>query len=225
MKERRFLVFRPGHAGDQSVQLLKEEKAHLNSLRLKPSEIVFEIRDGLGKAFTYLPNQSNNPNFELDKAEDLRKEKDCRVAMAFAKGTRFDFFLEKATELGATELYFLEWDRSIRKEFNRDRSLRILAQAGAQSKRSTLPSLITLPFHEFLEQFGDRSLLLDPASEKSFANEFKPGLIPLVGPEGGFSELEKKSSLAKVQKANLGEGILRLETASLAVLAWQRISG
>ncbi len=224
MKERRFLVFRPNHSPDLKTQLTKEEKGHLKSLRLLPSQIRLEIRDGIGNSFCYLPEGLDN-QFALEKEETLSKEKQSRVALAYPKGTRMDFFFEKATELGATEIFLLEWDRSIRKEFNMERAYRIFAQASSQSNRATLPQLFIFSIQEFLNQFGDRTLLLDPKSDRLFAKAFEPGMIPLVGPEGGFSEKEREGGLSGLQHANLGEGILRLETASLAVLAWQRLSG
>jgi len=135
---------------------------------------------------------------------------------------RFEWFLEKATEIGIDTITPLLCDHSERTKLRTDRLERILIAAMKQSVRAYLPALNPLQsFSEFLSSncqglrfiahcgSGERSplfKLLQPCSD----------ILILIGPEGDFSEEEVKLALDKgFYPVSLGESRLRTETAGV----------
>ncbi|HEY3875952.1 MAG TPA: RsmE family RNA methyltransferase [Candidatus Kapabacteria bacterium] len=150
-----------------------------------------------------------------------------------AQPARWEFLLEKATELGVRAIQPISTERTERENVNRERSERILRAAVKQTKRARMPELRELSsFERALDSAsreGRAAILLHEApdvSESLSAMSWelkKPESKPLaifIGPEGGFSEREvlfAKAAGAKV--CTLGPRRLRAETAALASLA------
>ena len=149
------------------------------------------------------------------------------------KGDRFEWVLQKGTELGLSAVVPLICQRSIvrdplRLESKRPRWERIIREAAEQSHRARLPRLLPpLPFpdacRESAQETGLRVLLHAGASGAGLAARLPPNadrMALLIGPEGGFSPEE--ISLAQacgIQAVSLGPRILRAETAGIAALA------
>jgi len=154
--------------------------------------------------------------------------------------SRWEFLLEKATELGANIIQPVTTERTERESFNRERSDRILRAAVKQTKRSRIPELreissletaltdsikegrMVVMLHESVVR-GLPSLHTKLIAGTALLQKEFDGGEPIaiaVGPEGGFSEDEVKavsSSGAKI--VSLGPRRLRAETAAIAVLA------
>ena len=151
------------------------------------------------------------------------------VAMAPPKSTdRFELFLEKATELGISEITPIITEHSERTKLRVDRLEKILISAMKQSLSAYLPRLHPpVSFADFMEQdfssldgkfigYCGRQLphlrtLLQPSGKHFLA---------LIGPEGDFSEKEFETA---VEKGFFGMGLgsrrLRTETAGILVCA------
>ena len=144
-----------------------------------------------------------------------------------------DLVMQKATELGVTDLWFLDTERSEGREPRQDRATRILRSACEQSGRVYLPRL-----HEktsldgFFDACNARSLLLTPGAPTLAANTEPSDFALLVGPEGGWTEAERRlASERGATEVGLGPLTLRANTAGLAALAalhqtigWERIA-
>jgi 16S rRNA (uracil1498-N3)-methyltransferase len=169
----------------------------------------------------------------LRAAED---EIELRLLFAPIKRARLDWLVEKATELGVTELVPV-WTRHTQAErLNLDR-LRLHAVAAAeQSRRLSVPRVHPpLPLPEILVGWPPARRLIvcdetgtgEPIADLLLG--FEPGpLALLTGPEGGFtySELDSLAEFSFVTRAGLGPRVLRAETAALAALAvFQAIAG
>lgn len=134
---------------------------------------------------------------------------------------RADFLVEKATKLGVAAIRFLRTERSPRRygEGRLDRLLRVAASAVEQCHRSRLPE-VTLhdsdEVGELLARFR-RIFVLAPGGEEMLEAPNDGRVAVLVGPEGGFSDDEaaRLRDLAALS-VDLGERILRVETAALA---------
>lgn len=151
------------------------------------------------------------------------------LIQGISRGERMDLVIQKATELGVTEIRPVTTRRSVVKldEKRRDRKLdhwrSIAISACEQCGRATLPTLrrpggldealTDLPpdtTRLMLEAHGSPRALVSEADR----------LVLLVGPEGGLSEAEKKTALAKgFQPFTLGPRVMRTETAALVALA------
>lgn len=153
-----------------------------------------------------------------------------RIGQAIPKGDRFEWLIEKATELGAAEIYPLLTERTIVRPANlaskQQRWNEIADQAAGQSENS-YPPLIHSP--ESLEIFAARNfeglklLLHERKDAESLHSLLQPGLNHVnvvVGPEGGWAATEVALlTQAGFHIVHLGERILRSDTAGLAFLA------
>jgi 16S rRNA (uracil1498-N3)-methyltransferase len=189
---------------------------------------------------------SDNRNVYLAEIETARKEHVIFRALekmpapasapklillaAIFKFDRFEWMIEKATELGASEIVPVESARSERgleraahKRVERWR--RIALEASQQSRRAFLPEVsepiafqAALAFqatHRFaLDEDADAPRLIAPAVNVS------DSIALLIGPEGGWTEEERGEFVAAGwTRASLGPLILRAETAAIAALA------
>jgi 16S rRNA (uracil1498-N3)-methyltransferase len=161
------------------------------------------------------------------------------LLLAIVKFDRFEWALEKATELGAEEIAPLATDRSEKglvaaAEKRAERWKRILAESAQQARRLGIPNLrdAAKPGAAFRASSATIKLLL---SERAGARPLREVLEPValdrrsdatarvaiaIGPEGGWTEAEFASAGAcEFVEAALGANILRTETAVCAALA------
>jgi 16S rRNA (uracil1498-N3)-methyltransferase len=145
--------------------------------------------------------------------------------------TALDWILQKSTELGVSKIILFNSERTAVKlgqskiSQKQIRWNKIILEAVKQSDRVSPPEL---EFYENIEtallkiQELEKLFLLDLAGSKLTASSSVPKNIGLiVGPEGGFSELEKASlkQIKNLEVLKLSENTLRAETASVAGLA------
>ncbi|MEM8769203.1 MAG: RsmE family RNA methyltransferase [Pseudomonadota bacterium] len=150
------------------------------------------------------------------------------VAIGWLKGSAMDRVLQKAVELGATDLWIIEAERSnvSLKGDRRTQKLahyeRIMISAAEQCETLWLPKLVaTGPVRATLNRERPATgYLLDPgAPVLAPGSDPQPAMI-LVGPEGGWTDGERAVAMdAGLTAAGLGPLTLRAETAPLAALA------
>lgn len=143
----------------------------------------------------------------------------CILCPALIKKEAMDFVLQKATELGITEIRPIVAERSVVSSLNLDRSEMIIREACEQCERLDKPCLYApQSLYEVLTQLQGRATLVW-LSERG-QSQGQKGTLPsalFVGPEGGWSL--KEQELFKKFKAvewHLGHTILRSETACIA---------
>lgn len=155
-----------------------------------------------------------------------------RLIAALFKFDRFEWMLEKATELGVAEIQPLAASRSdprlVRAAASRqDRWRRLLRSAAQQSRRADLPGLLpTARWHDIGAPATEacRIVLSEDAGAPSLAVRLASraaGPVTLaVGPEGGWTEADSAAAQTLgFLPAALGPRILRAETAAIAALA------
>ncbi len=149
-------------------------------------------------------------------------EKEIYLFCSIVKKDKFEWVLEKGTELGVSHFIPLLTDRSEKKEINEERSLKILKEASEQSGRSNIPSLENISSLEDALSREISKICFDPKGQKFVpeAVHNKSTLGVFIGPEGGWTEREiflfKKN---KVPIYSLGKGVLKTETAVVASLS------
>ena len=203
----------------------EESKHSIKVLRKKEGDIL-NFTDGKGmfyKAKIILAD-SRKCTLEVVSREQKSKNHDyyLHIAIAPTKNIeRFEWFLEKATEIGIDEITPIICFRSQRKTIKNERASRILLSAIKQSLKYHLPKLNeTTSLKNFLKQdlLGKKYIAHCENSKKydlKSENKFEKVTI-LIGPEGDFSIEEIE--LAKAQKfkeISLGESRLRTETAGI----------
>jgi len=151
------------------------------------------------------------------------------LAIGISRGERFEWVLQKATELGVTKITPLITERTEvktggdRQEKMQDRWQQILISACEQSQRNLLPKLSTpIQISDWLPNVtSDLRFVLHHRDSKTLPAEQKPQSVTLlIGPEGGLSESEIELALAKNFNAlTLGPRVLRTETAPVAAIS------
>ncbi len=147
------------------------------------------------------------------------------LGVALIRRERLEWLVEKATELGLTQLYLLQTKHTVRSyAYRRDRLERVAWSAAKQCGRPDIPRIHDpRPLAQVVEETGYAWLALD-ASGRLFSRREGwghglPGV--LVGPEGGWSEEERQWLKNKnIPLFSLGPLTLRTETAALAGLVW-----
>jgi 16S rRNA (uracil1498-N3)-methyltransferase len=151
-------------------------------------------------------------------------ESDLWLLFALLKRDATDLVVQKATELGASELHPLITDRSNTHRMNAERLQAIAVEAAEQCERLTIPHLAQP--RRLLDVLADwpSERRLFAALERTLAPRLSPTPGPkalLVGPEGGFSpaELDALQVHPLVTPVSLGSRVLRADTACIAGLA------
>jgi len=147
----------------------------------------------------------------------------ARLALGLLHTAAFDWAVEKATELGATEIVPVVSSRTQR-ERRPDRPVRwrrVAAAAVAQCGRSRPPVIgEPVPLDELIARPGGLRLVADSAGDDGAIASAGDGFTLLVGPEGGFTDDERRAVVAAgFRRVALGARTLRAETAAVAALA------
>ncbi len=197
-------------------------------LRLHPGEMVLAL-DGRGMAFrvrlTHVEKNAAGGRIEARMAATGEPAGELILCQAISKGERFEWVLQKGTELGVTLFQPIITRRTLRKEpgANRwPRWRRIIREAAEQSGRGKLPRLLTpISFAEALTQRQGMGVLPTVYARQSASAALAHATWPMtlfVGPEGGFSPEEvTQAQAAGVIPVSLGPRTLRTETAAIVL--------
>ncbi|CAO5676232.1 MAG: Ribosomal RNA small subunit methyltransferase E [Holosporales bacterium] len=143
--------------------------------------------------------------------------KKCALAFSPIKQDRLNFMIEKATELGVSDFYPILCDYTQVHKINADRLLKIAIEAAEQSERMDIPTIhACMKLRDFVQYSQNAQLTFAAALERTdyaLTSQQIDGII--IGPEGGFSAIEKNLLAAQCVPLSLGETILRAETAAI----------
>lgn len=210
-----------------SVQLNEDTSKHIISvLRMKKGDEIL-LTDGKGKKANAIIIDDNRKKCVVEissgEAEQERKRK-VTIGISLIKNvSRFEWFLEKATEIGVSEIIPMICERTEKEKFRFDRLQNILISAMLQSQQCWLPVLHEpTDFKEIIStnQFHQKFIAHCIEANKSqltnqLINQSTNQLI-LIGPEGDFTkeeiDLTIKNNFLPVA---LGETRLRTETAGI----------
>lgn len=155
-----------------------------------------------------------------NKTTQPQKEKKVTIAISLLKNaSRFEWFLEKATELGIAEVVPLLCERTEKQHFRYDRMNGILVSAMLQSHQSWKPVLQQpIKYHDFLQQQTSGNKLIAHCEQTSKIHLKEIGIqstnVILIGPEGDFSTKEIEAAHGFIH-VSLGDNRLRTETAGV----------
>lgn len=215
-------------ASKQKCTLPKEEAKHIiRVLRKKEGDKIL-LTNGKGllaKAIITLADAKHCEIFFEEIMQDVGK-KSYSITMAVAptkNNSRYEWFLEKATEIGVDAFVPLLSFHSERKNINKSRLENILVSAMKQSQKTYLPQLTNpMKFSEYICQNRKGLCCIahcyDDIPRESIKNIYTPkeNITVLIGPEGDFSKEEVKEAMNMGYKSiHLGDNRLRTETAGI----------
>ena len=209
-------------ATSKTIMLDEDTSRHIVSvLRMKEGEKL-NLTDGKGNLITAEIINAHKKHCEINivdsrfTAPSIRK---VSIAISLIKNTnRFEWFLEKATEIGVNEIIPLICDRTEKQKFRYDRMKGICISAMLQSQQTWVPVLHEpVQFSKMpVDQYSDYKKLIAHCIDGS---KFTNCQI-CIGPEGDFTKLEidlaVKNNFIPV---SLGETRLRTETAGVVAAA------
>lgn len=224
-----FFLEHSAQKGDR-ISLSEETSRHIaGSLRMKEGEGL-SLTDGKGGLYTAKITAIHKKKCEVEIEEEQFQERPkggTTIAISLLKNaSRFEWFLEKSTELGVSSIIPLLCSRTERQHFRIDRMKNILVSAMIQSLRNWLPD-----FHEPVSLQDFWKLANSHSNQKMIAH-CEPGekvllseisinrdqsAIILIGPEGDFTPAEIADALQhNYLPVTLGSTRLRTETAGVA---------
>ena len=213
------------------VKINEEEQTHIiKVLRMRSGEEIF-VTDGKGNlargnlhfegkkvSLDVLEIKENLPNFSTQ----------LHIVIAPTKNIdRIEFFLEKATEMGISEITLLQTEKTERKNLNIDKLRKQSIAASKQSLRFHFPVINDLTkFSDFIKEVNPENTFVAHCNESLERIDLKDiesqeKITFLIGPEGDFSDKEIQVLAERGVKAvSLGSQRLRTETAGVFVAAW-----
>jgi 16S rRNA (uracil1498-N3)-methyltransferase len=230
------------------ITLDEDNSRHIvQVLRMKPGEAL-RLTDGKGSLLTaeIVEDHKKKCLVEIrDSINQPSRKKKISIAISLLKNAhRFEWFLEKATEIGVMEIIPLLCERTEKQHIRQDRFQHILVSAMLQSQQAWLPVLqAPAPFSRQIGSAsqGQRMIAHCVTEEKSslavLANSLPASLpadasgasspyqdilskIILIGPEGDFTPAEIEEAMQNgFIPVTLGETRLRAETAGIVAAA------
>lgn len=200
-------------------------------LRMKKGDII-HLTDGKGQLLTCEIAETGKKNCLVaikDVMSQKAKTKSVTIGISLLKNpSRFEWFLEKATEIGVAEIIPLVCDRTEKEKFRWERFQNICISAMLQSRQYWLPKLYEPKiFHDAVMNTNAVTKLIAHCEDtnknelKDFvnmeANESNITII-LIGPEGDFTSEEINHAITN-NFVPVSMGITRLRTETAGVVA------
>ena len=221
------LFFSATLSTDMTDKLDNSQSHYLNKvMRVKENEVFSLFNSGGEWEARIISISKSIVEFKVTK-KLRQKENPKELWLAFSpiKSSYFNFMIQKATELGVTKFLPIIFDRTIVRKINKERLEKIIIEATEQSNRIEVPNIEEIQnITSFLDKndvdliFTDLNSNNNKLDLKKLSN--KPTCI-VVGPEGDFSESERKEILSYkgVQAIKINENILRSETAVISAIS------
>lgn len=228
-------VFAPEGPSDGLIELGRDEAHHLVKVRRVEAGELVEAFDGRGHSWVCEVVESGRNhcllrvNSPKENADTKPNRPEIVVATAVPKGDRFDWLVEKATELGVVRLIPLKCDRSVvdPRDSKIDRLRQLVIESCKQCGRNKLMQIdkpvslaeLTTEMNGSLAEFAvfwaDREGQPAEAMLTQYAAVIT--ITVLIGPEGGWSDRERTLlKSGEYQCLKLASHVLRIETAALA---------
>lgn len=210
-------------------QFTEQESKHLVRVLRKKTGDTIMVTDGKGHLFTtaIIDDHPKRATVQIqEKKYFAPSNRNIHIAIAPTKNNdRIEWFIEKAVEIGVSEISFIECDNSERSKIKIERFEKVAISALKQSNQYHLPRLNdVIGFNDFCSKCCSNVKLVahcESDTEKRTLNTFQDlsDVCLLIGPEGDFTpiEIETSKSFGFVP-SSLGETRLRTETAGVVAV-------
>jgi len=224
------LYFSDKIQSDLIAHLKKEQTHYLKDVMRLTAGDTFSVFNNEGEWKAALHNyEKQGAKIKISKKiMDKKNEQNIWLAFSPIKQNLLNFMIQKGTELGVQKFIPILSERSVVKDINIERVKKIIIESAEQSNRISIPEITELKkLKNFLSDFPKKGCLIfcDINCNSSDLKNIllKKDLGPiciLIGPEGDFSELERKLIIDHNQSVSisLAKNILRSETAAIAAI-------
>ena len=206
--------------------LLSRDHSHylMNVLRKNDGDIVriFNGRDGEFSGKIAVESKKTITLKWLEKIKDQPKpSRRIHLYCPPIKKDRFAFLIEKAVELGVTDIYPIATDRTQNAKINSDKIERYIIEAAEQCERLDIPTLHNLNNLKYCNFETNTYCAIERHDAPLFHTQTDSDTAIIIGPEGGWTndEIEYLTNHDNVTIVSLGENILRAETAAIFMLS------
>jgi len=233
----------PHDISKKHIKLSSDDSKHIRSLRLRPDELII-VCDGDGSDYICkLGERSDGTYADIIEKRVSKGEPSvlCKAYIAYAKGDRLDFAVQKSVELGVNKIVLFESERCVAVPNDIPKKItrlqRIAFETAKQSDRGIIPEVtsggyfakmlddaimdsnLSILFYECEENLHIKDVLAQHFSLHD-GQEINTKPISLItGPEGGFEPREAELAKSKgIKIASLGSRVLRSETAPVVAL-------
>lgn len=222
-----------------SVQLDESNSKHIVQVLRMNEDEALGLTDGKGNLYSAVIRKADKKKCIVDivnKERIAAPERKISICISLLKNSnRFEWFLEKATEIGISEIVPLLCKRTEKQHFRMDRMQQILISALIQSRQCWLPVLHEpIKFSSFFnaeenittyqQKFIAHCIPEEKRNLSDLLNSNLASQIILIGPEGDFTadEIEKARRHHFIPVA-LGETRLRSESAGIIAAALMKL--
>ena len=232
----------PSDIIDHDIYVRGDDYNHIkNVLRMKPGEVI-SVSNGTddNEYRCHIEEYSEDAvhcRLDFIKAADTELPVKVYLFQSLPKGDKMELVIQKAVELGVTEIIPVASSRCVVKldakkvKSKTERWNGIAEAAAKQSRRKIIPPVKeVMDFRQALEYAGECDIKLIPyelaedfRTTKDMIGSMKRGesVAVFIGPEGGYAEEEIEAAQnAGLKPVTLGHRILRTETAAMVVLSW-----
>ena len=210
--------------------LTKDQSHYVKDvMRLKVGDLLAIFNDQ-GEWNAKIENyEKNKANIKiLEKVRNMKNENNIWLAFSPIRQNPLNFMIQKATELGIQKFIPIICERSIIKDINVERIKKIIIESSQQSNRISIPDITKKEsLINFLNLFPKKGRIIfcDINCKKNnlkniLSKKIEEPICVLIGPEGDFSETERKLiiDLKQTHSISLAKNILRAETAALSAI-------
>lgn len=230
------ILFYSTDIAGQNITLTEDDHIHCTKVLRKQVNDIIMITDGLGHIFSCAIKTITKVSTLCQVVEKSYHQSilpKTSIAISPTKNAaRIEWFIEKAVEIGISEIYFYNAQRTEKKSINEQRLKKIMVSAMKQSLNVQLPvmhitkdvkayvDLVTSKYDQKFIAYCD-----GPTQHLTSAQDNQKSRILMIGPEGDFTAEEiRYATNAGYQSVTLGTARLRTETAGLAGLIMMRSS-
>jgi 16S rRNA (uracil1498-N3)-methyltransferase len=222
-----FFYTKPTSPSDNTVVLNEENSKHIVQVLRMQNGKQIKLTDGFGNIFLAEITDAHKKKCTVKIIERTYQEspanKVCIAVSPVKNNSRLEWFLEKATEIGVSEIVLLMCERTEKQNIRMDRLKGILISAMLQSQQAWLPILVEpKKYKEYIKSVESGNKFIAHCEEnkktplKQITNQPINQSTILIGPEGDFTPQEIALALENnFTPVALGDTRLRTETAAL----------
>jgi 16S rRNA (uracil1498-N3)-methyltransferase len=222
-----FFYTEPISPSDNIIVLNEENSKHIVQVLRMQNGKQIKLTDGFGNIFLAEITDAHKKKCTVKIVERSKQEspvnKVCIAVSPVKNNSRLEWFLEKATEIGVSEIVLLMCERTEKQNIRMDRMKGILISAMLQSQQAWLPILAEpKKYKEYIKSVESSNKFIAHCVEnkktslKEITNQSINQSTILIGPEGDFTPQEIALALENnFTPVALGDTRLRTETAAL----------